>query len=110
MAFEQRDNYGALFKNKKKVEGDNKPNYTGTAMVNGQMVDIAAWVKDAKSGMKFMSLSFKPPQQRQEQGMGEYQGESETRSQPRQVNQPSIQRPTARPAPTPEPFDESIPF
>lgn len=58
MAYEQRDNSGALFKKQDKV--DAQPDYTGTCMVDGKMHDISAWIKEGKKG-KFMSLSFKPP-------------------------------------------------
>lgn len=59
MAYELRDNSGSLFKNDKKQQGDNKPNYTGRVMVNGVEMWISAWLKDGANG-KFMSLSFKP--------------------------------------------------
>lgn len=57
MAFEQRDNSGALFKNDK---GDNekRPDYRGDAMIGGVSYEMSAWIKDGKRG-KFMSVSFK---------------------------------------------------
>ena len=56
MAFEQRDNSGALFKNDKK--GNEKaPDYTGNCMVDGFEYRIAAWVKEGNKG-KFMSVTF----------------------------------------------------
>lgn len=66
MAYEQRDNSGSLFKNDKKQDGDNKPNYTGTVMINGVEMWISAWLKDGQKG-KWMSLSFKPKEQGQTQ-------------------------------------------
>lgn len=59
MAFEQRDGSGALFKNDKKGN-DKAPDYRGDANVNGELVEIAAWLKESANGKKFMSLSFKP--------------------------------------------------
>lgn len=58
MAYEQRDNSGTLFKNERKVEGDNKPNMTGKAMIDGVMYFFDAWTKDGAKG-KFQSVSFK---------------------------------------------------
>lgn len=66
MAYEQRDNSGALFKNAKDGN-ESRPDYTGNAMVNGAMVRMAAWIKDGKNG-KFMSIKFDEP--REQQGGG----------------------------------------
>jgi hypothetical protein len=50
-----------LFKNKKKVEGDNKPNLTGKIDVNGKLYWLSAWTKTAaQSGEKFYSGSIQP--------------------------------------------------
>lgn len=56
--YEQRDNSGTLFKNEKKVEGDNKPNMTGKAMIGGVMYFFDAWTKEGAKG-RFQSVSFK---------------------------------------------------
>ena len=58
--FEHKDNTGILFKNEKKT-ADNQPDYQGNCMVNGKMMDMAAWLKTSKNNKKFMSFSFKPP-------------------------------------------------
>ncbi len=58
MAYEQRDNSGTLFKNERKTEGDNKPNMTGKAMIDGVMYFFDAWTKEGAKG-KFQSVSFK---------------------------------------------------
>jgi uncharacterized protein (DUF736 family) len=59
MAYEQRDNSGSLFKNDRK-EKENQPDYTGTGMCGGEEIRISAWLKTAKSGKKFLSMSFQP--------------------------------------------------
>ena len=58
MAFEQKDNTGALFRNDKK-EKDSHPDYKGSALIDGVDMWIAAWVKEGKNG-KFFSMSFTP--------------------------------------------------
>ena len=66
MAYTPKDSTGALFKNDK---GDNaaRPDYRGDAMVNGELMEIAAWIKPLPSdaSKRFMSLSFKPKQAQQ---------------------------------------------
>ncbi|NHZ94628.1 hypothetical protein [Massilia sp. CCM 8734] len=58
MAYEQRDNSGSLFKNERKVKGDNKPNMTGKAMIDGVMYFFDAWTKESSKG-RYQSVSFK---------------------------------------------------
>ena len=58
LAYEQKDGSGALFRNDKRGN-ERAPDYRGDANVNGELVEIAAWIKEGKNG-KFMSLSFKP--------------------------------------------------
>lgn len=58
------DMSGALFKNKKKEEGDKKPEYTGQCEINGQEMWISAWVKESARG-KFFSMRFTPKEEMQ---------------------------------------------
>ena len=62
MSGEQRDNSGVLFRNEKYEEGSNKPLYTGKCLVNGQELRMAAWIKEANNGQKFMSIQFTEPE------------------------------------------------
>ena len=57
MAFEQRDNSGALFKNSRK-EKVTHPDYRGPCMVGGVELEVSAWLKTSGNGTKYMSLSF----------------------------------------------------
>jgi len=59
MAFEQRDNSGALFRNNAKTK-ETHPDYQGDCMVNGHKMRMSAWLKESAKG-KFMSLSFSEP-------------------------------------------------
>lgn len=61
MTYQIKEGTGSLFKNEFKVEGDKKPNYKGRAMINGVEVEIAAWLETSAKGVKYMSLSFKEP-------------------------------------------------
>ena len=55
-----KNNSGALFKNDRKVN-ELHPDYTGTAMIDGAEYKLSGWIKiAAKSGDKYLSLSFTP--------------------------------------------------
>lgn len=51
-------NSGALFTNDKKGN-EKRPDYTGKINVEGKDFYISAWVKENKTGGKFLSLSVK---------------------------------------------------
>lgn len=54
---------GTIFKNDRK-EKDTHPDWRGTAMVNGALVEIAMWEKEGKRGT-FYSVSVSPARERQ---------------------------------------------
>ena len=56
-------NRGSLFKNDRK-SADTHADYTGSLNVEGKEVWINAWIKESKSGTKFMSLSVRPKEAR----------------------------------------------
>jgi hypothetical protein len=58
MAFEQKDNSGAVFKNSR-PNSDKSPPLTGNALIGGVEYWISAWTKTDKNGEKWMSLAFK---------------------------------------------------
>jgi hypothetical protein len=49
---------GALWKNDRKREGKQDPEYTGNAMIGGVEFWLKCWVNTDKSGKKYMSLKF----------------------------------------------------
>jgi hypothetical protein len=69
MAYEPKDNSGALFKNDRK-EKVNHPDYQGDCLVNGKKMRIAGWIKTSTHGKNFMSLSFSEPREQQQNAGG----------------------------------------
>lgn len=69
MGFEQRDNSGAAWKNRRRTR-DNQPNYTGSATINGEEYWVSVWVKEDRSrnanpGDKMISFAFEPKERRE---------------------------------------------
>lgn len=64
MSYQPKEGSGALFKNDK---GDNaaRPDYRGDICINGEIYELAAWVKPLPSdaSKRYMSISAKPKQQ-----------------------------------------------
>ena len=65
MAYEKRDNSGALFKNDRK-ESDKHPDYKGDLTIGGQDYWLSAWIKKSSTGKSFMSLAVTPKERREE--------------------------------------------
>lgn len=59
MAYERREGQGSLFPNRKKEPGSKQPDWRGDALVNGVLMEVAAWSKESAKG-SFLSLSIKP--------------------------------------------------
>ena len=58
MAFEKKNNAGALWKNERKAS-DNHPDLTGNAVIDGKEVYVSAWMKTDRNNKRFYSLSFR---------------------------------------------------
>lgn len=57
MAYETKDNTGALFINDKQGNAA-RPDRTGRAMISGTLYRVSGWLKKDKSGNPYLSLSF----------------------------------------------------
>ena len=57
MAYEQKNNSGALFKNDKR-ETEKHPNAKGSALIDGVEYWVSAWTNTSEKGVKYQSLSF----------------------------------------------------
>ena len=62
---ETKQNTGVIFKNNYK-KTEQQPDYKGKAMVDGQMKDLAMWLNESKSGVKYFSVKFSEPYQEAE--------------------------------------------
>lgn len=56
--FEQKDNTGALFNNADKKQKESDPDYKGSAVVDEIEYWVNGWINTAKSGLKYLKLSF----------------------------------------------------
>tara|TARA_Y100001951_G_C11228325_1_gene233068 strand:- start:477 stop:707 length:231 start_codon:yes stop_codon:yes gene_type:complete len=62
MAYEHKENRGSMFKNEDKEDPDSKkPDFTGSAKINGEKMYVAAWMDETKDGKAYLSLSFSVP-------------------------------------------------
>ena len=52
-------NRGVMFVNDRREPGSNKPDRTGTLNVEGVEYFLDGWIKSAKNGSKFLSVSIK---------------------------------------------------
>lgn len=62
MAYEHKDGSGTLFKADQKGN-ERAPSFRGELMLGGTLYELAAWIKEGRSG-KFFSLSAKPKKAR----------------------------------------------
>lgn len=62
---ETKNNSGAIFKNDKRTT-ESHPHYKGKCVINGEELDVALWLKESKSGLKYFSASFTPPYRKDE--------------------------------------------
>jgi len=57
---ERKNNTAALFKEEEK-KNEKGPDYTGMGLIEGKELRLAAWINEAKSGKKYLSIAFSEP-------------------------------------------------
>ena len=55
--YEHKENSGSIFQNDKEGK-EARPDYTGTAKVDGVDYRIASWINNTKDGKENLSLKF----------------------------------------------------
>ena len=63
---DRKPNTAALFKEEEK-KNEKGPDYTGMGLIEGKELRLAAWINEAKSGKKYLSIVFEEPRQQQAQ-------------------------------------------
>ena len=60
------NNTGVLFKNETATPENKQPFFTGKCEVNGKAMQVAGWMKESKTGNKFIRLRFQEPMKKEE--------------------------------------------
>jgi uncharacterized protein (DUF736 family) len=66
MAYIPREASGSLFRNELKKPGEKTPDYRGTVMWRGDILEIAGWIKSKDDGSKFLSIKIQEPRDKQQ--------------------------------------------
>ena len=102
MAYEQNNNSGSLFRNDK--DGvESRPDYRGSALIDGVEYWMDSWLKTSKDGKKWMSFSFKPKEAREPAPQVNHAPQRDTRTHGERKRQPINET-------RGDGYDESIPF
>jgi len=65
--FERKELTGAAFPNKYKMEGDNKPDFVGDALVRGETLRLAVWNSKDRNGNHYFNIKFSEPIQNRDE-------------------------------------------
>jgi uncharacterized protein (DUF736 family) len=55
--YEHKENSGSIFRNDKEGK-ETRPDYTGTAKIDGVDYRVASWVNTTQEGKEYLSLKF----------------------------------------------------
>ena len=67
---ETKQNTGVIFKNNYK-KTDSQPDYKGKALIDGVEKEVALWLNESKSGVKYFSAAFSKPYQAEVEAGGD---------------------------------------
>ena len=62
---ENKEGSGVLFRNTQK-QSEKSPDYSGSIKINGKDVKFSGWIKQAQSGVKYISLAVNKPMDKKE--------------------------------------------
>ena len=65
MAYEKKDGDISIFANDKQGN-DKRPDFKGSALIDGKEYDVALWTRQSQTGKKYISGSIKLKQEKQE--------------------------------------------
>jgi|TARA_R110000796_G_scaffold29859_7_gene80206 hypothetical protein len=65
--YKQKDQTFKLWKNDYKKEGDNKPDYSGSGLINGEEKQISLWINQDKNNKRYLSGQIQEPYKKAEQ-------------------------------------------
>lgn len=113
MAYERKDNSGAVFVNDRKA-ADNHPDRSGDAIIDGRAYWVNGWLKKDKNGKQYLSLAFKPKDTTRS-AAGEYEAELSKASRQAQAIERGIKPPMGNAPATKRQFikgdlDDEVPF
>lgn len=66
MSYEHKENTGSAFRNDYKTTSSH-PDFKGKVNINGQLWDVALWVKSPDGKPNFLSMAFSEPRQKDDQ-------------------------------------------
>ena len=64
--YELKDNSMSLLKNGFKEDGDNRPDYTGNAKINGVDMKASLWINKTKAGKTNLRGVFQPEEAKED--------------------------------------------
>lgn len=97
MAYTPKDMSGRIFDNKPDKTNDRQPDYTGTAVINGQLLRVAGWYNPPSQRVRSASISLRFDDKQDYDDRERQRTQDTARRQPgRSTNQ--------------EDFDDDIPF
>jgi len=106
MAYETKNNTASVFRNERKREGKQDPDFTGSAVINGEAFWVDMWTKEPKEGKKgFFSVSFRSKEAQSERQADPAKRQYEI-NKPRHTPPPPLHK-SAQPERQQDPIDKN---